>query len=389
MKILLITDTHQQIGGAEKHFYELKKELKKQKLSVYSLTFGSKNKEGKDFKIIKETKSLFVRHFYRLFFNSAKYNEIKDYIDKINPDVIHLHNINKYTISLLKAVEGHKVVQTVHDYGLIWPSLWNVHKNNTACKTGLRKSCESEHKRDNNWLIYQSMLYFFHKRNNLLKKIVETFISPSPELKEYLDKNGFKNVKFIPHFINIKNLNSNFSKIKKNQIMYAGRIEENKGVHLLIDAMKEVVEKIPDAKLKIAGEGSWREKLMKRTQKIDLQKNVEFLGHVKNIDELYEKSNFVIVPSICMEQFGLTTAEAMMHSRAVIGSNRGGTRWLVSNNVTGFVFDPLKNELGKKIVTLLSKKNKIIRFGKESYKRINKLTDKQKSIKDIIKIYKQ
>ncbi|MCK5108037.1 MAG: glycosyltransferase, partial [Nanoarchaeota archaeon] len=124
IKLLLFTDNYNPNGGgAEKVFFNLIKEFKKENIKVNSFGFGSNNTENKNYKIIKETKYLFFRHFWRLFFNVSKYIQIRRYVKKINPDVIHIHNINKYTPSLLLALRGFNVIQTVHDYSLICPTL--------------------------------------------------------------------------------------------------------------------------------------------------------------------------------------------------------------------------------------------------------------------------
>ncbi len=57
MKILLITDNHNPIGGgAEKYFFTLKSELQKRSgNTIYSMGFGPADREEKDAIILKET----------------------------------------------------------------------------------------------------------------------------------------------------------------------------------------------------------------------------------------------------------------------------------------------------------------------------------------------
>ncbi|MCK5108006.1 MAG: glycosyltransferase family 4 protein, partial [Nanoarchaeota archaeon] len=263
-----------------------------------------------------------------------------------------------------------------------------IHNNLKPCPTGLKLKCLFKHKRDYNILIYLSMLLFFYQRNFLLKRIVNCFIAPSPQLKNYLDKNGFKNVKFIPNIINIKeNIKPNFNKINYNQILYLGQLEKNKGVHILIKEMKYVVKKHPNILLKIAGSGSEKDNLIKLANKLNLNKNIQFLGWVDEISELIQKSAFLIVPSIGMEQFGLVTFESMAYFRPIIGSNRGATPWLIGKNC-GLLFDPLKKkDLSKNILSLL--KNKQVIQKKGIYAREKYLTFPQKDelIRKILNLY--
>ena len=389
MKVLLFTDNYNlQGGGAEKVFFKLINELKKAKLDVYSFGFGKKKIKENDHIVIKETNSLLFRHLWRLLFNPVKYLQIRNYIKKINPDVIHIHNINKYTISLLIALRGYKVIQTVHDYGLVCPTLWNVHNDLKPCPTGLRFKCLFKHKRDYNIFIYLSMLLFFYQRNLLLKKIVNCFITPAPQLKKYLDKNGFKNVKFIPNIINIKeNIKPNFNKINYNQILYLGQLERNKGVHILINEMKYVVKNHPSVILKIAGSGSEKENLIKLVNKLNLSKNIKFIGWVNGVGNLIQESAFLVVPSIWMENAPITICEAIFYSRTTIGSNRGGIPWLIKDGISGEIFNiNEQRNLAKKINNLLNNKTKIIKQGKES-KKFKRYFLKAKILKGLKKLY--
>ena len=387
LKVLLFTDNYNpKGGGAEKVFFKLIEELKKANCKVYSFGFGDKNIEKRYYKIIKETNNLFLRHFWRLFFNPVKYFQIKNYIKRINPDVIHIHNINKYTLSLLLALKGHKVIQTVHDYGLVCPTLWNVHNNLKPCPTGLRFKCLFKHQRDYNFFVYLSMLWFFYMRNFLLKKIVKCFISPAPQLKSYLDKNGFKNVKFIPNIINLeKNIKPNFDKINYNQILYLGQLEKNKGVHILVNEMKYVVKKNPQVILKIAGSGSQKENLIKLTKKLNLENNIQFLGWINKIDKLIKQSSFLILPSICMENAPVVIQESISQWRPIIGSNRGGIPEFIKHQENGVIFEPLnKFELSNWIIKLLKNNQKIKKIYRNQI-----FFEKKKIIKKLLNIYEK
>ena len=389
MRILLITDTHSLMGGAEKQFFRLKELLRKEGCEVFSLGFSDKDEEGADFSILKETPVKAMRHIWRLFFNRRMYLRIKHYIDKVNPDIIHLHNINKYTISLLKAVSKRTVIQTVHDYKLVCPTLWNVHNDLAPCPTGMKLGCIRKHRRNCNWAVYLSHLFFFYRRNALLRKRVQAFIAPSLPLKKYLEMSRFKNVAFIPYPVENKETGQNFSKIRDHQILFVGQIEENKGIRILIEAIPSISAQIPQIRLMVVGDGSLKDEMVALVKKTGMEKNVMFLGRQAHPDPYYEESACLVVPGIWMEQFGLVTAEAMMHRRAVIGSDRGGTAWLVEDGKTGFLFDPRnKEELSGKILTLLSDKDKITEFGNNGYKRIKEIADTKESLAKITALYR-
>src|SRR5688572_21844399 len=134
MRILLITDNHTAMGGAESYFFDLKQKLKElPHMEVYSIGFDSRSSEGEDFYILKKLKSKIAKFFWQFIFHPGVYFKLRKQIKKINPDVIHLHNAKQYTISLLLAIKSYPVVQTIHDYTVICPTGLNIHRNQQPC----------------------------------------------------------------------------------------------------------------------------------------------------------------------------------------------------------------------------------------------------------------
>jgi len=70
-----------------------------------------------------------------------------------------------------------------------------------------------------------------------------------------------------------------YSKIEKHSIVYAGGLSPHQGIQLVLDAMPQVVKKIPDVKFKIIGIGLYEETLKKKTKELRLEKHVDFLGY--------------------------------------------------------------------------------------------------------------
>ena len=60
--------------------------------------------------------SSFIAYFGRFYFSPHVCIKLRKWIRKINPDIIHIHANDKYAISVLTALMGHKipVVQSVH-----------------------------------------------------------------------------------------------------------------------------------------------------------------------------------------------------------------------------------------------------------------------------------
>ena len=201
--------------------------------------------------------------------------------------------------------------------------------------------------------------------------------------------NGFTNKHFIPYILEEKKIGKNTQKINFKNIFFAGGLEENKGIFVLLKEFQKVVKKIPDVVLLIAGSGSQEKAMKKRVSELGITKNVRFLGWQKNLQKYYEGSALTVVPSLVIEQFGLVTAEAMMYNRAVIGSNRGGTVWLVEDKKTGYIFDPAKEgDFSNKMISLLKNKKRCLQFGQNGKKRIQHLFNEKRELKKIIDLYR-
>jgi len=106
------------------------------------------------------------------------------------------------------------------------------------------------------------------------------------------------------------------------QLLYVGRLERYKGVHLLLSALSLL--KKGDVRLSIVGDGPFKNELEKLKRKLHLEKRVSFLGHVSDmeLDRIYRESDVFVLPSI-VESFGLVISEAMSYGKTIISTNVG------------------------------------------------------------------
>lgn len=389
MKILLITDNHTLSGGAENYFFELKERLKNRpEIEVYSIGFGPSQKTGPDYFVLKSTKSNFAKMLWRLLFHPFVYLKLRKKIREVNPDVIHIHNIKQYTTSLLKAIKSYPVVQTVHDYSSVCPIAQNIHKNGQICITGLRISCFWQHQVKYNRIIYLFLALAFLRTRKKLKQTVKHFLAPSPLLVSYLDKNYFRETHYIPPFKNEKKPIV-FAPIKPFQFLFAGNIGTHKGVYLLVEEFALACRKNSNLSLMMAGTGPEKESLQKRIIALGIEKNVVFLNWQQDLDRYYAECIALIFPSTGMESFGMVITEAMNHARPVIGINRGTSAWLIDDNETGLLFDPLKQgDLAKKLLLLAGNLDLAQTLGQNGYEKLHQLIDNEETLNKILGIYK-
>lgn len=116
------------------------------------------------------------------------------------------------------------------------------------------------------------------------------------------------------------------------------RLSVVKGHEFLIKAMKLVLQDYPDAQLVIAGEGKIKDDLINLTKKEAIEKQVFFIPNTLDTREVLSVFDIFVLPSL-EEGLGLGLMEAMSMELAVIGSNIGGIKSLIQNDLTGFLFE--------------------------------------------------
>lgn len=102
------------------------------------------------------------------------------------------------------------------------------------------------------------------------------------------------------------------------------RLKKRMGIQLLLNAFALVVkEKGESFKLLIGGKGDYRSELERLAKDLKIEKNVVFLGFLADDDlkRFYSASDVCVVPSLDLEGFGLTTAEAMACGTPVVATN--------------------------------------------------------------------
>jgi FkbM family methyltransferase len=131
--------------------------------------------------------------------------------------------------------------------------------------------------------------------------------------------------------------------IKPKQFLFVGRIVNEKGLDILIKVISRLAAEpeTQDISLKIAGDGPELKRLQKMVSDLGLERNIEFLGAMgrDKLDQLYQESIAVVIPSAWMESGPFIAYEAMKNARPVIISNVGGCSERVDHGKSGWLFE--------------------------------------------------
>lgn len=390
MRILLITDNHTPTGGAERYFFQLKEKLKNTPGNhVFSIGFAKQHEHGEDFVTLPAPNSKIEKLIWRLLPNKKVAAQLRQLIEKINPDVIHIHNIKQYTPTILNIIKPYPSVQTIHDHGIICPTAQNLHRNLIPCETGIRLSCLMNHRVKFSLPIYWLMLLAFYRNRYLLKQAVNAYICPSPLLADYLRLNHFPNVSHISLF---KEETHSITPLDTSQrrFLFAGKLAPHKGISILIKEFIMAAQQNHQLSLDIIGDGPEEENIQGLVAKAGLSARVRFHGWQPDPSPYFEHAYAFLFPSIGLEGFPLVLMEAMVKARPIIGVKRGITEWIIDNHQTGLLFDPLTTgDLAQKILYLAEHPDEAIAMGKAGQAKLEGLVNNEAALDQTLGVYRE
>lgn len=350
MKILLITFLYdpQLGGGAALSVYSLAHELKKRGHEITVVT-SIPDKKTKTYiedgiKIIsfyppnlywvyeKDQHPRWQKAIWQLIdlWNPFVYGIVKKIILEEKPDIVHVHKLRGFSPSVWNAAYSagvRKIIQTCHDYEAISP------QGTLAGVTGRLIAKRS-------WLVelYQSV------RRKASQKVT-IFTTPGKVIASEI-----KAFRFFPnagafvvpnsHGFTAQEIDANSrASIQKEspgfKILFMARLETEKGIWVLCEAVERLVKEGLDMNLLIAGTGSQEAQLKNRfTDK----KVFQFQGYVEGQmkAQLYQECDIVATPSLWPETFCITAIEALAFGKPVLASPIGELPNLIQKGKTGF-----------------------------------------------------
>ncbi|MFH0853954.1 MAG: glycosyltransferase family 4 protein [bacterium] len=354
MRILQINKFYYLKGGAERYFFELSRLLEKNghKVIPFSMadSLNSYSIYNKYFSNTVDVNNFSFKDIIKIFYNYEAARRLNKLIKKEKPDIAHLHNIYYHlSPSIINVLRKNNIpiVQTLHDYKIICPNYKLFSDGNICYKCKNKKyynclfrKCVKNSKAKSLLAMTETYIHNF-----ILKTYfkIDVFIAPSDFLKNAVIEFGVspEKIKTAHNFIDPSYLSITKNKITANNnfILYFGRLSNEKGINVLLEAMLKIHKNIS---LKIAGAGPELENLKKITLNLDLKNRVELLGikHGHELSELLNNAKAIIIPSIWPENMPYTMLESMAMGKIVIASRIGGIPEVITDRTNGFLFKP-------------------------------------------------
>lgn len=267
------------------------------------------------------------------------------FIDEKNIDIVHFHWGKDIATVVLAKLFSKKKPKIVH----------SRHMNMTRFKND----------------IYHRLLYknidMLHAVSKQVKEQLEKYIPDAirPPIKVvYL---GIKDSDTDE--IKVEDLKSKYSLEDEFIVGIIGRIEEEKGQHILIDAIAKL--KFLNIKAIIVGHAmneNYLDGLKQKAKDLNLDKKIVFTGFTKEVNE-HMKLCDVVILATKKETFGLVVVEAMMNNVCVIATNSGGPLEIIDDGINGLLFDRTSDGLASKIEYLYNNPEKKVSLANAGYEK--------------------
>jgi len=111
------------------------------------------------------------------------------------------------------------------------------------------------------------------------------------------------------------------------RLLFLGRIEPRNGLGTVLDALPRILERFPDTRLTVAGDGPWAGHYRRRARAFG--SNVEFVGQVFADRPAYYGSADLYLAPTRIASFGVTLLEAMACGTPMILADNHGYRAVV------------------------------------------------------------
>lgn len=154
----------------------------------------------------------------------------------------------------------------------------------------------------------------------------------------------------------------------KTVITFVGRIIKEKGVLLLLDAFNNCKKDFKDIVLVIAGDGPLLEQIRKEYASDDI-----FFEGKLNYEEvmaLLNETDIFVNPSMYPEGLPTTILEAGIMKCAIIATDRGGTKEVITDDKIGIIMEENQESLEENLRVLLEDEKKLNKLKENVHKRV-------------------
>jgi glycosyltransferase involved in cell wall biosynthesis len=362
LKFVFVTNRYfpHVLGGAEVTVQTLAEELQRRGHSVAVVSLSATEVDASDYVNEIRVYRLAVRNFYNPFgtrqqslfklfwhvrdvYNLSAARQVGRILDLEKPNFVSTHNLGGLSVAVWGQVRsrGIRLIHTLHDYYLLCPKTTMFkHERNCPKQCGTcRILSRPKRNRSDSVDVVIGISQFVMNAH-----ISMGFFAGATKAVIYNSRKSMHPLSVGPI--------GNGSPGGQLRFGFFGRIEEQKGIELLLAALSDLPAE--DWILRVAGRASDPEYIDHLRRKFPAP-GVEFLGFVPP-QEFFPTIDVLVVPSLWNEPLGVVAFEAWGFGVPVIVSRRGGLAEIV-DAATGWIFEPeFEGDLLRTLGSVLGKR---------------------------------
>ena len=371
MKVLVVSLFHPELirGGAQQMAYELFQGLQQLEgvepvlLASVDQSFPALYKSGARITGFdgRPDEYLFLSrgfdHWWHKLSEPLLVEAFAEFLELIAPDVVHFHHFMTFGVDLLsltrRVLPHARIVFTFHEFLAICTADGHMVRrtDRSLCDRSSPVRCHQ--------CFPEVLPEQFFLREQWMKAhlaAVDVFTTPSRFMQEHFVTWGLARDKLVHVPNGQRNQNRGApaadARQRRNRFGFFGQMVDAKGIWLLLEAVEQLrADGFIDFVVEINGDNI---RYASEPRRIEIERfmaaeaarpaaeqNVIFNGsyHLDRIGQRMARIDWVIVPSVWWEIFGLVISEAWMFGRPVIGSNVGGPAERITHEGDGLLFE--------------------------------------------------
>lgn len=359
MKVLLVNKFHYKRGGAETYYFTLAGALKAQGHEVifFSMKDPKHNLPCEQEKYFVSNASVKgpiksrINMAVHIAYSKEAYRNMTRLLRDERPDLVILNNIHRQiTLSVIDAVKDFDpklpVFWTMHDLAAVCPAYTMLDGDGNVCEKCLDGNFR--HCIENRCIKGSRLMGALAKyeadliRKKGLYDKVDLYICPSDIYLQKLRGAGFTSSRMVMMRNPLPTMTTQHEEngTAGDHVLYFGRISEEKGVRILVDAAQKI-----GCRLEIVGTGPIEEELKDHVKQIRSEQ-IAFRGFQTGqaLTNYIARSRCVVVPSMWYETGPYTAMEAMALGKPLIVSNYGSLPEIVEHGKDGYIYDAVNSD---------------------------------------------
>jgi len=221
--------------------------------------------------------------------------------------------------------------------------------------------------------------------------LINDFEVPQKQVKTILNAIDVENLETLTQQKNVASIISEYNlHSTKPTLGIVARVVRDKGHEYLLHATAELLKRYPDLKLLIVGEGPYLAEIKKLSNRLKMDRNVIFLGNLKDVTKALAVIDIFILPAVWREGFGLSIVEAMALKKPVVVTNIWALNSLVRNRMNGLLVRPKDvAELTNAIAELIEDRQLRLKIGASAYQTVKNEFSIERMAREFGELYEE